>query len=300
MLWFPVGCQEISPCQNLEEHGKTCDFTGSRYIAETESVCESTRTKYGEEAFEEFATCITSSQCDDLGAVARCQNTHLEVASQNACERFTLWSVGCGLEPLTSGPTCGGLASGLAEPSFLRWVDCVSKDGCPKDDDIRYQQCQLEILAPPLSDRLTICNKLNTWAQICGPQAKEDAPIDFNLISCMAQGQIFTDESYNEYADCLLEMADSNTCNSQTDRVLCRLRLEVMDTSALSELCKSLVEFGEICPGAITGNSEIGCGQTFSRFTLDSFESYVSCVTNVECDQNADFSPCLPLLQLTK
>lgn len=300
LLLYCTGCEESSPCQVLETHAATCDFTASRYISDDQSVCEAYLSHYGDNKFTSFAECITSSTCNDSTAVSRCQATHLAQASSNACEQFTLWSVGCGLEPNTSGPTCGGFASGLAEPSFRRWVDCVTKDGCPKDDDNRYEQCQLEILAPPLSERLTACNKLNTWAQICGPGAPADSPIDFNLLSCMAQGQIFTDESYQEYADCLLEMAETNTCNSHTERVLCRLRLEVQDTSAISALCSTLVQFGEACPGPITGNSQIGCGQTFSRFTLESFEAYVSCVTNVECDANADFTSCLPLLEFTR
>lgn len=295
-----AGCQESSTCASLRDHGDSCDFAAGRYVGEASSVCENYRTAYGEEKFEAFAGCITASPCDDPNAVTSCQQMHLPLATTSACERFTLWSVGCGLEPATSGPTCGGLATGLAEPSFTRWVDCVTKDGCPRGGDTRYEQCQIEILAPPLSDRLTICNKLNTWAQICGPSAPADLPIDFNLVQCMATGQVFTDESYNDYADCLLDMADSNTCNSRTERVLCNLRLVPMDNSAISALCSSLVQFGELCPGPITGNSEIGCGQTFSRFTLESFEAYVNCITGVECDQNADFSPCLPLLEFTR
>ena len=118
----------------------------------------------------------------------------------------------------------------------------------------------------------------------------------------MAQGQVFTDESYDEYADCLLDMAETNTCNSNTERVLCTLRLEPMNNEAIAELCTTLVAAGEACPGAITGNSATGCEQTFSRFTLESFESYVECVNNtaVQCDQNVDFSPCLPLLEFTR
>ena len=265
-LAYLAGCQESSTCANLRSHGDSCDFAASRYVGEASSVCENYRRAYGEENFEAFAGCVTGSTCDDPTAVTSCQQTHLPLATTSPCERFTLWSVGCGLEPNTSGPTCGGFSTGLAAPSFGRWVDCVSKDGCPRGGDTRYEECQIEILAPPLSNRLTICNKLNTWAQVCGPTAPADSPIDFNLVSCMAQGQIFTDESYDEYADCLLDMAETNTCNSNTERVLCTLRLEPMNNEAIAELCTTLVAAGEACPGAITGNSATGCEQTFSRF----------------------------------
>ena len=94
-------------------------------------------------------------------------------------------------------------------------------------------------------------------------------------------------------------MVTAGTCSSNTDRVLCAFNLETINPSDVQETsCERLIQLGEACAGAITGNSLSGCTQLFSAFTEESFGRYVDCVDAIaeECNESADFTGCLPLL----
>lgn len=296
-----AGCEK-TPCENLRSHANSCDTPASRYVPDSQSSCTLAREKYGATNFDSFAECVTDSSCDTLNAVQQCRETHLPSAATSPCERFTLWGVGCGMEPTTQGPDCGGFANSLTAPAFETWVDCVTQEGCPTQSDQRYLRCLGEVFPKTVETRLNTCNKIKRWADTCGPLAPEDSPIGFNLLSCLGQGQVVTDQSFVDYADCLLAMIDAGRCSSNTDRVLCAVSLEVITLSQEREnKCAQLISLGEACPGAVTGNSLTGCGQLFSRFTNASFAEYVSCVAQVgqNCNESADFTTCLPLLRFS-
>ena len=322
-----AGCEK-TPCENLRSHANSCDTPASRYVPDSQSSCTLAREKYGATNFDSFAECVTDSSCDTLNAVQQCRETHLPSAATSPCERFTLWGVGCGMEPTTQGPDCGGFANSLTAPAFETWVDCVTQEGCPTQSDQRYLRCLGEVFPKTVETRLNTCNKIKRWADTCGPLAPEDSPIGFNLVNCLGQGQVVTDQSFVDYADCLLAMIDNNECGSHTPRAMCALNLKPMQMDEQRERnCTKLVKIGETCPGPVTGNSVSGCGQIFSRFTNESFKQYVNCVQQEAhkdpnqpcefsypcapipsntpdnsdcCNLEADFTQCLPLLRFTE
>jgi hypothetical protein len=322
-----AGCEK-TPCENLRAHADSCDTPASRYVPEAQSSCALSREKHGPKQFDLFADCVIDSSCDTLNAVQQCRETHLPDTAASPCERFTLWGVGCGMEPLTQGPDCGGVANSLTAPAFEDWVNCVTQKGCPSKGDQRYATCLAEVFPKPVEIRLNTCNKIKRWSDTCGPLAPVDSPISFDLISCLVQGQVFTDESFVEYADCLWDMVENDECDSRTPRAICALNLKPMKMTGQRESdCARLIQTGELCPGPITGNSVSGCGQIFSRFTDASFKQYVDCVQNEApkdpdqpcessdpcepnqpnnpessgcCNLDADFARCPPLLHFTE
>lgn len=294
------GCQK-TPCEELQASAESCGSATSPYVPESQSSCNAAQEQYGAESFDSFAECITAASCENTDAVLSCQSTHLPDAGEDPCSKFTLWSIGCGLEPNTTDPECGGLAAGLAQEAFTGWVECITADGCPSENDDRYVACQTGLLPTPIDNRLQTCNKIKQWAEQCGPLAPPDNPISFNLVACLAQGQVVTAESFEEYADCLLDMVTTETCDSNTDRVLCAVtRLKIITPSDnQTGTCERLIQLGEACAGPLTGNSLSGCVQLFSTFTEESFGQYVDCVEGIaeNCNESADFSGCLSFLK---
>ena len=298
------GCQKSS-CEALRASAESCENAESPYVPESQSACTAARDHYGVDSFDQFADCVTAASCENDDAILTCQSVHLPEASADPCAKFTLWSVGCGLEPVTLGPECGGVTTGLGQEAFSDWVECVTSGGCPSPDDQRSLTCQEGVLPSTISTRLETCNKIKRWADQCGPEAPPESPISFNLLACLAQGQVVTEESFSQYGDCLLDMVTAGTCSSNTDRVLCAFNLQAITPSDIQETtCERLIQLGEACVGSITGNSPSGCTQLFSAFTEESFGAYVDCVDRIVtgteevpgCQESADFTGCLPLL----
>lgn len=284
-----------TPCEALQGRAETCGTVpGSDDSSET-AVCTAAKGVVEKGAFAELASCVSDTDCDDTGAVDACVTAALP-EDAGACDRFTVWAAACGLTPADTSDDCTALSNTVAGGGFDRWVECVTVGGCPTVNDDRYARCQSEILPPVAQNLIDACTQVAAWQEACaGIALPLPTDIGGGFAGCIAQSELFTTESYLTYGTCLSEVE----CDDTTGRILCYLELEFINVRDEQEACAELVEFSATCDSPLGGESEDVCVRIFARFTAESVESFVGCVKEQSCGDEAAYANCSLLLELS-
>ncbi|MEE2962388.1 MAG: hypothetical protein VYA34_16765 [Myxococcota bacterium] len=284
LLSVLCGCFSSSPCEALKERSHLCGQPKSRYVDSSQSLCHQVRRELTPQRFDPFADCVLKTACYESRAVNDCAETALKLTGANSCEKYRVWSAACGLEPTATDDNCSALSQGVASNVFSSWVECVTKPGCLKENDDRFDTCGSTLSAPPTVMALQACSIIVQWSQGCDLPNLGGFKLEAEDIgSCLLQTELFSVESLFEYAKCIQPLQ----CEELEERLACINEFRLAPKPPTDSNCEELINYLEHCNTNLGFTNKKACNRIFVNFSEESFSEYTNCITSANCEAEA-------------